>query len=117
MDYGENMTNNQQPRAYLFYLAWAGLLLGLVGVVLTLLFGSRPFLEQPLAYLAMALTVGGGGEILNHPKHRPLFGESLEMKTAARPIRERNACALGNLLEIASIILFFIGLGKYFARF
>jgi len=111
------MTDSTRPGPKLYLFAWTALGIGLVSLAATLLLAAPPYLEHPFFYFASALIGGGCSEILNHPKKRfpAITGQNLE--TNKQVIRERNPCGLGNLLAIGSIILFFVGIGKYLANY
>ncbi len=74
------------------------------------------FLQLPsptfkgLLYVFLGFFAFGIGENLNHPK-TPLPAIS-EDNHPVQPqfYRKRNACSLGNLIDIGALLLFFIGL-------
>ena len=64
-----------------------------------------------LGMISIGILLFGGGEILNHPKEQVTekrSGGGTDIVTH----RRRNACALGNLCIIFSLLLFFIGVSS-----
>lgn len=110
------MTIQVHPRQTAYVFAWIALGIGLAAMALTLLFASSPYLEHPGFYFSSALIGGGCGELMNHPRRSRLGFDINEPESTRSWFRERNPCALGNVLIISSILLIFVGLGKLFAR-
>ncbi len=94
----------------LYIAAWVVLGVGVIGLCSVFVLQLPPFLFRGLLYISLGLIAFGIGENLNHPK-TPL----LKLGEDNSPLppkfhRKRNACALGNLIDIGALLLFFVGL-------
>lgn len=98
----------------MFIVAW------LITTIGALAFGVLLFLQPPDnimkggCMLAAALLSVGVGEILNHPKEHVFVPDGEKGGGTDVYQRRRNICALGNLLLIAGVLLFFVGIGNLF---
>ncbi|TKB08595.1 hypothetical protein [Desulforhopalus sp. IMCC35007] len=95
-----------------FTIALFSILLGGIGLGVSLLIQAVP---KGIDELAIGGLLLGAGEYLNHPRLSRQPASSSTQKTTLNLanflMRRRNVCALGNLLDIAGILMLCIGLG------
>ena len=76
-------------------------------------------LQPEYKLLKGSLQIGAGillfgvGELLNHPRDKTLHGDKEDFHVEKEYTRKRNACALGNLLDIVGLLIFFVGLSAF----
>ncbi len=90
-------------------------LAGIILFVLSFLYGSQDVYFNGYRLIAVGVICLGIGEWLNHPPQVSLTLEkedSSELKRKKH--RKRNPSSIGNLFEIAALILFCIGISKTF---
>ncbi len=95
----------------LLLAAYTFLCLGISSLTYTLLLLQDHYFKG-FSLISLSLIGFGIGEILNHPKESVSHEVGVSLEKAHSFIRKRNACGLGNLLAIMSILLFFIGLSS-----
>lgn len=94
--------------AYIFLAA------GIIGLSTTLLAFNDLFFRSGLLHLFGSLLCLGSGEVLNHRKELLITGDVQESQpTKPSYHRRRNTCALGNLLDIAALILLLTGFSSF----
>ena len=98
-----------------FTISLLSILLGCIGLGASLLITAVPMGINELAIGCLLL---GAGEYLNHPRftQQPAISSAKEttLNLANFLMRRRNVCALGNLLDIAGILMICVGLGSLF---
>jgi hypothetical protein len=86
-----------------FMIALFNIFLGSIGLGASLLIPTVP---KGIGELAIGCLLLGAGEYLNNPRfsQQPAISNFL--------MRRRNVCALGNLLDIAGILMIFVGVSS-----
>jgi hypothetical protein len=83
---------------------------GVAGLGCLLVLQPSSHIIKGFFYIFVGFIAFGTGEFLNHPK-TPLMTVSEDDSVASPQFyRKRNACSLGNLCDIAALLLFFAGL-------
>ena len=99
-----NAAGLKTPLAY--KLALTNLAIGCIGLISSLL------LDWPatgVSQVSIGLILLGAGEHINNPR--------VDLPTTAagkKSLRKRNVCALGNLFDIAGVLLIAVGAGEFF---
>ncbi|MCP3887856.1 MAG: hypothetical protein GY702_03130 [Desulfobulbaceae bacterium] len=106
------MTISTGKSPILYVVAWLLTLIGVLGLITTLIIEPRYTIVKGMVLISSALIIFGLGEFLNHPKEHS-FIETEQGDTKRREyIRRRNTCGLGNLCIIVALLLFFVGLSS-----
>lgn len=102
--------SQQYPPMYIaaFALAAAGIIVAVAAVLLQ----PEKHLYKGLIFLAVAFLNFGGGEILNHPR-QTAKNENSTSHQKGQPLRRRNTCGLGNLMDIVGMLMFFVALASF----
>lgn len=107
------MTKSTGNNFSLLWLATIALINAPVLALIALFMVSQPYQVHGLLILALSCVLFGIGEILNHPSQTSYsFSENGKSPLKRFQHHSRNACALGNLFVIFSLLCFFIGLAK-----
>jgi len=105
-------TTSTRATSYFFILL---LVTGILMLVYSFLFGESDGLLGGLREIGLGTLVIGVGEWINHPLQKALVCKSRrEFIFQNIRHRQRNPSTLGNLLEIAGLILIFTGLADFF---
>ena len=108
------MEKTSKPYPPFFIIACFFLAAGMVSLGLSFILRLEPDTFKGLLYISLALLAFGTGEIINHPKQRLMVPDPGNDAPALQIYRRRNVCSLGNLFDIAALLLFFIGLAAFF---
>lgn len=105
-------TTRTRPTSYFFILL---LIAGTLMLVYSFVFGESDRLLGGLREIGLGTLLIGIGEWVNHPLQKSLVCENRrEFIFQNIRHRQRNPSSLGNLLEIAGLILIFTGLADFF---
>lgn len=107
---------NDSPQ-YLLWGAAIAIVLAPFPALISQIIDPSTTTRTGLFCLTFALLAFGIGETLNHPAHtgNRYIQDSEPNRFIRFAQRRRLPCALGNLLFVLSLLLFFIGIGKIIA--
>lgn len=97
----------------LFILAVLALITGLACAAGVLLFQPPAPMLKPLLLVSFGCIVFGTGEMLNHPIERIPAADRTTSGNGEKANRPRNACSLGNWLDIIALLLIFLGIARF----
>lgn len=89
-----------------FKIALINLVVGGLALLASVLYTS---LTSGFSQLSLGLLLLGGGEYLNNPIYHQQTPDNKTREHQSFWNRQRNVCALGNLLDIAGLIMIAIG--------
>jgi hypothetical protein len=109
------MQPEKKTTPFAFTVALFNILLGSIGLGASLLITAVP---KGIGEMAIGCLLLGAGEYLNNPKCPQQLPASGTKKTTFKLSdylkRRRNVCALGNLLDIAGVLMIFVGITSLF---
>jgi hypothetical protein len=113
------MAKKKNRLPFLYAASYFILLIGTVGLMYIFLAPPPSDIFKGLLYIFLGFIAFGAGEILNHPKTQLLTTgkDNGTYSTFSKQFhRKRNPCSLGNLFDIGSLLLFFIGVSALLFR-
>lgn len=103
------MTDSKTNTPTAFKIALLNLAVGTIGLISTLLFSS---VSKGIGEISIGLILLGLGEYVNNPRYTPANTKNMsQTKPSNVSIRRRSISSLGNLLDIAGVLMLSIGAG------